>query len=292
MTTLQDIRHWAAEVQPVFICGLERSGTSILQLSLSRHPALFGVKDVYETFVFLKPRSTLADPPPQMTLAYLQGQDNARRFREFCAGLAGDQPQLTENDLIRAFFHFCAHQVYPGRRPLEKTPGHVRKLPRIFELFPRARVIVCTRDPVGIVASYRKRMATEQALGKSRDDWGWLDKTPEQLIGHFQGVTASIVEARQRFPAQVWMAPYDWLTDDAEGSLRALCGFAGLEFSPEVLRPKDVPGRKVDPLLSKPLTRREPDAHEHVDEPTAAMIRAQCAGFWPLWSTPGLAATP
>ncbi|MFD2453282.1 sulfotransferase [Ideonella paludis] len=52
MTTLHDIRRWSTTARPVFICGLERSGTSILQVSLSRHPELFAVKDVYETFIF------------------------------------------------------------------------------------------------------------------------------------------------------------------------------------------------------------------------------------------------
>lgn len=287
MTTLQDIRRWAITARPVFICGLERSGTSILQVSMSRHPALFAVKDVYETFIFLKPRSALADPPPQMTQAYLQGADNARKFREFCAELAGDKAELSEADLIRAFFFFCAHVVYPGRQPVEKTPGHVRKLTRMFELFPQARVVVCTRDPVSIVASYRKRLAVEQGLGKSRDEWGWLDKTAEQLIGHFQSVTQNIQEARQRWPEQVFVAPYDWLTDTPAEALESICDFAGLPFSPDVLKPKDVPGRKVDVLLSKPITKREPDIETYVDAATEQMINRDTADLQKIWNLPG-----
>lgn len=292
MTTLQDIRQWATTARPVFICGLERSGTSILQVSMSRHPQLFAVKDVYETFVFLKPRSTLADPAPQMTQAYFQGPANAAAFRAFAQRLAGDKPELSEADLIRAFFYFCAHTVYPGRQPLEKTPGHVRRLSRILELFPQARVIVCTRDPVSIVASYRKRLIKEKSLGKGPDEWGWLDKTAEQLVAHFTAVTTHVEEARLRWPQQVFVAPYDWITENPEGALQSICDFAGLPFSEEVMRPKQVPGRKVDALLSEPITKRDPDTEEFVDEATEAMIRTKTAPLMKVWETPGISAAP
>lgn len=290
MRTLQEIRNWAVHAQPVFICGLERSGTSILQVSLSRHPALFPVKDVYETFMFLKPRAALETPPPQMTLAYLQGNANAQRFRAMCEGLRGQGPELSEADVIRAYFFFCAHEVYPGTRPLEKTPGHVRKLNRMLELFPKARVVVCTRDPVSIVASYRKRLAKEQALGRPREEWNWLDRSAEQLIAHFKAVSEHIEIAQSRWPAQVYLAPYDWITNDPEAALKALCEFTNLPFVASVMNPPEVAGRKVDELLSKPITRRDPDDERYVDGPTREMIRQQMKALMPLWETAGLKA--
>jgi hypothetical protein len=288
MTTVQKVRQWAREAEPVFICGLERSGTSMLLVSLSRHPALFPVRDVYETFVFLKPRSMLQAAPPPMMAAYLKGKENAAKLRRFCADLKGELPELPGGDLVRAFFYFCAHEVYPGTRPLEKTPGHVRKIDRVLELFPKARVIVCTRDPVSIVASYRKRLAKEKSLGHGPESWGWLDRTPEQLIAHFEAVTAKVLEARARWPGQVFVAPYDWLTNTPEEALRALCEFARVPFSQDVLAPRPVPGRKVDLLLSQPITRQESTDHEFVDEATGAMIRARTVGLKALWETPGL----
>lgn len=292
MVSVQDVRAWAVEAKPVFLCGLERSGTSILQVSLSRHPDLFPVKDVYETFAFLKPRSLLEDPPPSMTGAYLQGKPNAARLRKLCEQLRGPKADLSEADVVRAFFYFCAKEVYPGKRPLEKTPGHVRKLARMLELFPKARVIVCTRDPVSIVASYRKRLQKEQALGRPHDEWGWLDRTAEQLVVHFEQVTHHIVDARRRWPDQVFVAPYDWLTNAPEEALKQICEFADLPFVSDVMAPKEVPGRKVDEMLSQPITRRESDDGEYVDAPTQQFIRERTAGLLPVWETPGVASTP
>ena len=208
------------------------------------------------------------------------------------SSFAARRPRLSEADLVRAFFYFCAHEIYPGRRPLEKTPGHVRKLGRMLELFPQARVVACTRDPVSIVASYRKRLEKEKALGRGRDEWGWLDRTAEQLVVHFQAVTQHIEDARQRWPRQVFVAPYHWLTDAPETALQAICEFADLPFAAEVLTPKEVPGRKVDELLSKPITRRESEDDQYVDAATQQLIRERTRHMMPVWETPGLAAGP
>ena len=70
---------------------------------------------------------------------------------------------------------------------------------------------------------------------------GQLDRTAEQLIGHFEQITESILDARQRWPQQVFVAPYDWMTSTPELALRAICDFAGLAFVAEVLKPKEVP---------------------------------------------------
>jgi hypothetical protein len=289
MRTLQEVRYWAAQAQPVFICGLERSGTSMLQVSLSRHPSLFPVRDVYETFMFLKPRAALETLPPQMTLAYLQGEENARGFRALCDELRAGGSELSEADIIRSFFFFCAQRVYPGRRPLEKTPAHVRKLNAMLQIFPKARVIVCTREPVSIIASYRKRLAAEKALGRPWSEWSWLDRTAEQLVAHFEAVTEQIEIARGRWPRQVFMAPYDWIVADAPQALRELCDFAGLAFVPEVLSPAEVSGRKVDELLSRPITNRPSDDEHYVSADEADHIRRLTAALMPLWQSPGVA---
>ena len=287
--SLPDIRRWSLGSPAVLICGLERSGTSMLQVALARHPALFDVPDVYETFAFAQPAKLLEAPAPTMVKAYLRGRDEA--WRAQVQALRAGGPALSEADLVRAFFHFCATEVYPGRQPLEKTPAHVQHLQQALELFPRARVLVCTRDPVSVVASYRKRLAKEQALGKPRSDWGWLDRSADQLLSHFERISAHLQAAQRRWPEQVFVAPYDWLTDAPEAALREVCTFAGLPWHDAVLRPADVGGR-VDELLSQPITRREADDARFVDEATATRIRQRMAHHRALWDTPGLVPVP
>ena len=85
LDNLGALRAWAANVRPVFICGQERSGTSALLLALSRHPALFRVPDVFETFIFRFARDLLAEPPRKMQQAYLRGAARLAELREVLA---------------------------------------------------------------------------------------------------------------------------------------------------------------------------------------------------------------
>lgn len=276
------MRAWAAQCEPVFICGVERSGTSTLQLALARHPALFAVPDVYETFIFTRPEGVLHDPVPSMTEAYLGGAKHIETWRARYA-VAG----LGDADLIQGFFHYAAHQVYPGRRPLEKTPSHVRKLALMCELFPKARVIVCTRDPVAVVASYRQRLEKEQGMGLPRATWGWLDRSLGELITHCNTVGAQMRAAAAAHGERLFVAPYEWLTADAEGSLTALCAFAGLAFDEALLAPKPRRGNAVDGLLTRPIAPHQSDVGRHLDADAQDAIRAGTAGLHPLWDTAG-----
>lgn len=282
MIDVATLRAWADAARPVFVCGVERSGTSMLQLALARHPALFAVPDVYETFMFANPGAILREPAPDMATAYLGGAAQVEWFRARYSACG-----LGDADLIRAFFHFAAHSVYPGRRPLEKTPSHVRHLARVFAVFPQASVVVCTRELEAVIASYRTRLAREQALGLPRSTWGWLDRSLPQLIAHVQAVAEQVRAAGERHGAQVFVAPYDWLTADAPAALDAICAFADLAPSAALLTPKPRQTSRVDALLTQPITARSaPEASPFSPEEraqTAAAARALPA----LWATPG-----
>jgi hypothetical protein len=304
--TLTALRAWSQQAEALLICGVERSGTSALQLTLARHAALFHIRDVFETFVFARPDVALKEPVPQMTISYLRGRAQLERLQQLAGRMdlaapadgSEPAPALAPTDAaeraldqIRLFFWFAAHEIYAGRQVLEKTPSHVRSLGRIFSVFPRARVLVCTREPVEIIASYRKRMAREQSLGKTRDQWGWLDKSPQALMAYFAQVSQAVEAARQTHPGQLFTVPYHWLTGDPEAALRALCAFAHLPFEPTLLSRETAKDRPVDPLLSQPLMRNEADVSAHLDAATIAQIevqmQAQTAGLATWWSVPG-----
>lgn len=295
MTTwFQDLgalRAWAAEARPVFICGQERSGTSALQLALSQHPALFAVPHVYETFIFREPRSLLAEPPRQMMQAYLRGEDNLQALRRRLAALAapigGDPAALSDEDLIRAFFAFAAGQVYPGQRPLEKTPSHVHCLPRLFQAFPKARVLACVREPTEVVDSYRRRLQREQALGKPAEVWGWLDQTDEQLIGQFRRVDRALAEGAKLAPGQIFQVPYGWLTADPEAAMTALCEFIGEPYDAAVMAPKAAWRDRVDERLGRPIGTASVPRPSTLTEEASAVLRKETWGLSRRWRVPG-----
>ena len=239
----------------------------MLLLALTRHAALFPVPDVFETFVFIRPRAFLSDPVPGMMRAYIGGAEGVSALRSLVGGLGRDEGDLSDDDLIRAFFWLAAERVYPGRRPLEKTPSHVHALPALFRIFPQARVLACVRDPVDIRASYRKRLAREQALGKPPEAWAWLALSDEQFVGGLRRVNKALREIGQARPGQVFQVPYAWITMQPEPALRQICAFIGEPFDSAMLTPRAEAKSRIDPRLSEPIAAQPPPT---LDRPSAA----------------------
>jgi Sulfotransferase family len=288
LNELGALRAWAASARPVFICGQERSGTSALQLALARHPALFAVPHVFETFVFREPRALLNDPARKMQQSYLGGAQALAGLRQRLATLGGgDAAALGDDDLIRAFFCFAATAVYPGQRPLEKTPSHVHSLPRVLALFPHARVLACVREPTEVADSYRKRLAREQALGRPPEAWGWLDVTDQQLINQFRRVDRALREVASSAPGQVFQVPYGWLIADPLKALTAICRFIGEPFDPVMLAAR--PGRRdrVDEGLGRPLGDMAAVGPTMLDEAATATLRRETWGLTQRWRRAG-----
>ena len=288
--SLAALRGWAAAAQPVFICGQERSGTSALLLALARHPALFSVPDVFETFIFHQASALLCEPPRPMQQGYLRGAEQLGQLRAHLARLGGGlAATLAEDDLIRAFFAHAATAVYPGQRPLEKTPAHVHSLPRLFRLFPQARVLACVREPTEVVLSYQRRLQREQALGRPRASWEWLDLTDTMLVGQFRKIDRAIREAATLAPGQVFRVPYQWLTAGPEAALEAICAFLGEPFDPAMLRPRASARERVDTRLSLPLGAPESIGDDAgLDPARAAKLRHDTNALTQRWRVPGV----
>lgn len=285
---LEQIHQWCKQSKPIFIVGLARSGTSMLQVALAQHPTMFDIANCRETFIFLRPRQPYTDPIHFPTRAYLKGRPNLMALREWIEPHEEEVGRLTEADSIRAFFYFAGNSVYPGRHPLEKTPGHLRKLDLIFEIFPQARILVCSRDPVDVVASYRKRLAKARQEGEPPEKSGWLDKGVDEMIGVFDRFTRLVNAAIPVHGRHMYMAPYDWLIDSPEESIRAICAWAGMEFVPTMIA-SEATGSKAEGKSEKAhaIEKRASDAHKVLSAEEIAKVQAACAPWIDLWSKPG-----
>lgn len=285
-----ELRRWCEQSRPIFIVGLARSGTSMLQVAFAQHPSMFDIANCRETFIFLRPRQPFADPIHFPTRSYLKGRPNVLALREWIVRHERAHGELSEADSIRAFFYFAGNQVYPGRHPLEKTPNHLRKLDLIFELFPLAKILVCSRDPVDVTASYRKRWAAVQGQhlkpGTSVD---WLNKTSDEMIEVFERFTRLVNAAIPKHGQHMFMAPYDWLIESPEQAIRELCAWAGVTFVPNMVA-SDSGGRKESGAAAKGHTihKRASDAHKVLAPDEIEKIQAACAPWLGLWNTPGV----
>ena len=288
MLDFEIIRKWCEQSRPLFIVGLARSGTSMLQVAFAQHPTMFDIANCRETFIFLRPRQPYVDPIHFPTRAYLKGRPNLVGLREMVTAHEKEHGELSEADSIRAFFWYAGTHVYPGRHPLEKTPGHLRKLELIFEIFPKTKILVCSREPADVVASYRKRLTKAKEEGLPPEKTDWLDKGVDEMIGVFDRFTKLVNEAVPAHGKDMFMAPYDWLIDSPEGSIREICKFAGMEFVPSMVA-SEAKGSKEEGVSEKAhaIQKRASDAHKVLSADEIARIQAACGPWMDQWNRPG-----
>ncbi len=295
MSDLVTIRAWCQQAKPLFICGLARSGTSMLQVAFARHAELFNIKNCRETHVFVRPRQPLVDPIHVPTKLYLCGREGLMGYRTLVQELQQQEGTLSEDDLISSFFWYASTAVYPGRQPLEKTPGHLKKLPLIFKLFPNASVVVCSRDPLDVMSSYRKRLVKSREEGMDESALKWLDKSAPEMLAVFRRFTKLVDAARPEHGNRMFMAPYEWLVDSPAESLRRVCEFVNIPFDVRMLTKSDdeVPDPDDDypsryENISSQISKRESDAHKVLSAEEIELISEGTKPWIEAWRTPGV----
>ena len=193
---------------PIFIVGMPRSGTTLLERILGNHSMVM-------------PTGELADFPRQL---------------RWTADLHGHA--LLDLTLLDA----CKRLDFPllGRRYLEQTQWraqgrrfYVDKLPPNFILIgfirralPHARILHMVRDPMDICFSnYRALFGDSYAYSYDLES-----------LGHHHGQYRRLMQHWHRtMPGAVLDIDYDELVRDTESAARRLLGFCGLPYEPACL---------------------------------------------------------
>jgi len=161
---------------------------------------------------------------------------------------------------------------------VEKTPAHIRSLPEIYNVFPNAKVLVCTRDPSEIIASHRKRFAKEVELGVDRESHQiqWLNKPLDDYLADFREiddiVRHHIVQGRN-----ILVVPYSELTEHALDTMQSIFEFIGVKSSvnlePQHSEAEARPEQLWDPLLNKPPQRNKIDISAYLNEEEVMRVK-------------------
>jgi hypothetical protein len=212
--------------RPVFVVGMNGSGTTMLVDSLGRHPELYGF-----------PRETRVIPHLISTvgqLGDLNDDDNFLRVWKRVHGIpafrllnGGQIPPLPANwaafprDLASVldavFRHFA---IRHGKiRWVEKTPQHVQHLECLHRVFPGAKFIHIIRDGRDCAASLHRR---------------WK-RTPEFTIYRWRNVVSMGRDQGAMLTDCYLEVKYEELTANPECGLQQICSFIELPFHPDVL---------------------------------------------------------
>ena len=193
--------------RPVFIVGMPRSGTSLVEQILASHTQVFGAGELNHI-------KTLAGE-------LLHGQES--RLSAHLAGLRS--PQL--DALADRYLNLLGREATEARRVTDKMPANFLWLGLIAQMFPRAHVIHCVRDPRDICLSiYFQQFSQAHPYAQDLDDLVFYYRCYETMMSHWQQVLdLPLLEVR-----------YEQLVDDLEGQARRMLDFLGLTWDEGCLR--------------------------------------------------------
>lgn len=188
---------------PVFVVGMPRSGTTLVEQILSSHPQVHGAGEL----PFVKTLTDGIDGYPA-GVARLKKQDFARLGRRYVARL---------------------EPLAEGRRHVvDKMPGNFPHLGLIRLILPQARIVHCRRDPVDTCLScYTKLFAQGHNYSYDLAELGRYHRSYQALMAHW----------RRILPANRFIeVDYETVVDDLEGQARRLVEFLGLPWDDACLR--------------------------------------------------------
>jgi tetratricopeptide (TPR) repeat protein len=184
---------------PVFIVGLPRSGTSLVEQIAASHSRVFGageLRNIGEASATLGP----VDTPWTQATARRAADTHLERL----SGLSGG-----------------------ADRVIDKLPDNIFMLGVIATLYPAARIIFCRRDPrdIGVSCFFQKFSAGLLTFSYDLADCGRRIRETERLGAHWRRV----------LPFRWLDIRYESLVADLEGESRRLIEFLGLTWEPACL---------------------------------------------------------
>jgi len=192
---------------PIFILGLPRSGSTLLEQILASHSRVEGTQE-------------LADI--QRIVLDLQGRDHDLDNPRYPAVLT----DLTREDVARLGADYLAStQAYRSDRPIfiDKMPNNFRHIGLVHLILPNATIIDARREPMACCFSNLKQLfAQGQEFTYSPDDIARYYRTYLELMRHWD----------QALPGRVLRVNHEDVVEDLEGSVRRLLDHCGLEFEP------------------------------------------------------------
>ena len=178
--------------KPVFVVGVPRSGTTLVEQIIACHPQAVGKGETE-------------------ALHHVCGEDDALAL--------ADENSLAEK--AGAYLSALTKGAEDAARVIDKWPFNYLYLGQVQLLFPNARVVYCRRDPLDTgISCFRQYFTSPQAWSSDLEHIGRFQRASERLMEHWKKASSlSILELQ-----------YEDMIADQEGTSRRLIEFLGLDW--------------------------------------------------------------
>jgi tetratricopeptide (TPR) repeat protein len=200
----------AKEADPIFIVGLPRSGSTLVDQILASHSQVEGTQELSDI---------------QRFVLDLQGRDPDLDNPRYPRVLKDMQPEDFER-LGQKYLQDT--RVFRTGKPyfIDKMPNNFRHLGLIHLILPKAKIIDARREPMACCFSnFKQLFANGQEFTYSIEDIARYYRTYLDLMQHWDQV----------LPGKTLRIWHEDVVDDLEGNVRRLLDYCGLEFEPACL---------------------------------------------------------
>lgn len=191
----------APDDAPIFVVGLPRSGSTLVEQILASHPAIEGTMEL---------------PYIGSLVGRIEREGGAERIAR---ASADELRGWGEEYLTRA----QVHRRLGRARFIDKMPNNFRHIGLIKLILPNATIIDVRRNPMAACFSgYKQLFAEGQEFSYDLGDLASYYRHYLAIVRHFGGATHKLI--------------YEDLVDDTEGQVRKALDALNLPFDPATLR--------------------------------------------------------
>jgi tetratricopeptide (TPR) repeat protein len=202
----------AAEPDPIFIIGLPRAGSTLIEQILASHSAVEGTMELPD---ILRIAHDLAGPRDENT--------EAPFFDALAALTPGELRGLGERYLAETRVHRKAKAPFF----VDKMPNNWLYVGLIHLILPNAKIIDARRHPLGCCLSgFKQHFARGQSFSYDLNGIGRYYRDYVELMAHFDTV----------LPGRVHRVFYEEMIQDTDAQVRRLLDYCGLPFEEKCLR--------------------------------------------------------
>jgi len=200
---------------PIFIVGLPRSGSTLIEQILASHSQVEGTQELSDiqriVLEMRRKQSGLGD------LRLPTAKDNS--YPDVLSELAPE-------DFLRLGERYMTDtRAYRGHKPffIDKMPNNFCHIGLIHLMLPNAKIIDVRREPMACCFSNLKQLfASGQEFTYSIEDIARYYRTYLDLMRYWDAV----------LPARILRVWYEDVVEDIEGNVRRILEFCGFEFEP------------------------------------------------------------
>lgn len=203
-----DRREWALDdPAPIFVVGMPRSGTTLVEQILASHPRVFGAGEVLHLH------------------RLLWHSQESQPSLEWCSKMSSlNKAEL--QDIASAYLEALRYPANSCDHITDKTPGNFHYIGMIGLMFSDAKIINCKRNPLdNCFSCYQNYFSQSVPFAYDLSELGIYYGLYEEIMSHWHMV----------MPNRIYDIQYEQLLENQETQTRRLLDHCGLEWDPSCL---------------------------------------------------------